>query len=49
MSTKYKIAILDMNDGHPNEGMRCIKMLAGEFLSQKGIKGKFPEKFTTEY
>ncbi len=41
MSTKYKIAILDMNAGQPNEGMRCIKMLAGEFLAQEGVKGKY--------
>ena len=38
---KYKIAILDMNAGEPNEGMRCIKMLADQFLAQEGVKGKF--------
>ena len=35
----FKIAILDMNAGQPNEGMRCIKTLAEEFLAQDGIEG----------
>ncbi len=30
-----------MNAGHPNEGMRCIKMLASDFLSQNEKKGKY--------
>ncbi|NNE78153.1 MAG: GMP synthase [Pricia sp.] len=41
MQSTYNIALLDMNAGRPNEGMRCIKMLAGDFLDQKGIKGKY--------
>ncbi len=41
MRIKYKIAILDMNAGEPNEGMRCIKMLAGEFLDKHDVKGKY--------
>ena len=41
MERKYKIAILDMNAGEPNEGMRCIEQLASQFLSQKDIKGKY--------
>lgn len=41
MQTKYKIAILDMNAGHANEGMRCIKMLVEQFLGQKHIKGNY--------
>lgn len=41
MGKKFKIAILDMNAGEPNEGMRCIKMLVGNFLAQKGVKGKY--------
>ena len=41
MSTRYKIAILDMNAGEPNEGMRCLKMLAGEFLAQEGTQGHY--------
>ena len=30
-----------MNAGATNEGMRCIKMLAGEFLAQEGIDGHY--------
>lgn len=35
------IAILDMYEGRPNEGMRCIKMLCDQFLSQEGIGGRY--------
>jgi GMP synthase-like glutamine amidotransferase len=41
MERKYKIAILDMNAGEPNEGMRCIEQLAVQFLDQKDIKGEY--------
>ncbi len=41
MKKNYKIAILDMNDGQPNEGMRCIKLLVGGFLSQEHLGGTF--------
>ena len=41
MQNTYKIAILDMNAGEPNEGMRCIMMLTGDFLSEDGIKGQY--------
>lgn len=41
MQNTYKIAILDMNAGAPNEGMRCIIMLAGSFLSNEGVVGHF--------
>ena len=41
MHNTYRIAILDMNAGEPNEGMRCIKMLAGEFLAKDGIMGQY--------
>ncbi|WP_281541712.1 type 1 glutamine amidotransferase [Maribacter aestuarii] len=41
MERKYKIAILDMNAGEPNEGMRCIEQLAVQFLGQKDIKGEY--------
>lgn len=41
MHYTYKIAILDMNAGVPNEGMRCIKMLVGQFLAIDGIKGNY--------
>jgi homoserine O-succinyltransferase/O-acetyltransferase len=33
----FKIAILDMYDDAPNEGMRCIKTLVEDFLQSKGI------------
>ena len=36
-----RIAILDVYDGHPNEGMRCIKMLTGDFLSKEGVEGHY--------
>lgn len=41
MKGNYRIAILDMNGEAPNEGMRCIKTLAGEFLAEEGIKGHY--------
>jgi homoserine O-succinyltransferase/O-acetyltransferase len=31
---KIRIAILDMNNNAPNEGMRCIKMLVEEFIEE---------------
>lgn len=33
----FKIAILDMYDDAPNEGMRCIKTLVEDFLQSKGV------------
>ena len=33
----FKIAILDMYDNAPNEGMRCIKTIVSDFLISKGI------------
>lgn len=41
MRRSYKIALLDMNAGEPNEGMRCLKMLAGSFLAQEGVSGNY--------
>jgi hypothetical protein len=41
MKEKIKIAILDMYNGFANEGMRCIKMICEEFLTQGGIKGNY--------
>lgn len=41
MKDTIKIAILDMNAGQPNEGMRCIKMLVGQFLAGEDTKGSF--------
>jgi GMP synthase-like glutamine amidotransferase len=37
----YKIAVLDMNAGHANEGMRCIKLLVGNFLAHDDIQGSY--------
>lgn len=36
---QLRIAILDMNAGHPNEGMRCINSLVGKFLDNPDIEG----------
>ncbi|HEA30382.1 MAG TPA: GMP synthase [Leeuwenhoekiella sp.] len=41
MENTYRIAILDMNAGVTNEGMRCIKLIAGQFLEQEGVKGHY--------
>ncbi len=41
MIGNYKIAVLDMNDGEPNEGMRCITALMAEFLTQDGVAGNY--------
>ncbi|MBV6427005.1 MAG: hypothetical protein KIPDCIKN_01518 [Haliscomenobacter sp.] len=40
-SAKLKIAILDMYDNHPNEGMRCIKQLIADFFVQEKVQGRF--------
>lgn len=37
----FKIAILDLNAGHPNEGMRCIEDLVKEFLSKDSTPGTY--------
>ncbi len=34
---KLKLAILDMNNGHPNQGMRCIRDLASRYLDDVTI------------
>ena len=36
-----KIAVLDLNAGEPNQGMRCIKLLVTQFLESPGISGSF--------
>ena len=41
MQNTYKIAILDMNAGEPNEGMRCITMLTRDFLSKYDCDGDY--------
>jgi len=30
-----------MYNGHPNEGMRCIKTIVGHFLAQEGVEGQY--------
>ena len=37
----YSIAILDMNAGVQNEGMRCITELVASFLTQEGVTGRY--------
>lgn len=41
MKGNYRIAVLDMNAGQPNEGMRCIKSLVDQFLEQDAIEGHY--------
>jgi len=36
-----RIAVLDMNAGHANEGMRCIKLLVENFLAQDTTTGSY--------
>ena len=35
---EFRIGILDMYDGVPNEGMRCIKELVSQFLQNKDLE-----------
>ncbi len=41
IQNNYNIAVLDMNAGEPNEGMRCIKMLVEQFLARDQIHGNY--------
>ncbi len=41
MSSRIRIAILDMNACVPNEGTRCLKLLAGDFLAKEGVTGHY--------
>jgi homoserine O-succinyltransferase len=41
MKGDLKIAILDMYDNYPNEGMRCIRQLVGGFIQQHRVPGTF--------
>ena len=36
-----RIAILDMYNGAPNEGMRCLKTISGRFLAAPGVEGHY--------
>ena len=33
MENKLKLAILDMNEGRPNQGMRCIRDISAMYSS----------------
>ena len=37
----FRIAILDMYKGVPNEGMRCIKMLVEDFFKSKMMRPSY--------
>ncbi|NNF19530.1 MAG: GMP synthase [Flavobacteriaceae bacterium] len=41
MKKLIKIAVLDMNAGEPNEGMRCIRSLVENFLAEDGVDGTY--------
>ena len=34
MTDKLRIALLDMNNGIPNQGMRCIREIVSEYKDQ---------------
>ncbi|MFK7810753.1 MAG: type 1 glutamine amidotransferase [Saprospiraceae bacterium] len=38
MESKLKLAILDMNAGHPNQGLRCIKEISDHYLDHLDYK-----------
>ncbi len=35
---KLRVAILDLNEGEPNEGMRCLRTIIGDFSEENNIK-----------
>jgi len=37
-SKTLKVAILDLNEGEPNEGMRCLRTILGDFSKENNIK-----------
>ena len=39
--SKLRIAVLDMNNGTPNQGLRCIKALVEQFYSASEYEGKY--------
>ncbi len=41
MTQELRLAIIDLYDGYPNEGMRCIKMLADQFFDRSPISGNY--------
>jgi len=40
---KLKVAILDLYEGHPNEGMRCLKNILREFSEDNNIQLEWDE------
>lgn len=47
MEYKLKMAILDMNEGKPNQGMRCIRDIAAMYSSAFDID-EFDVRVTNE-
>ena len=37
-SKRLKVAILDLNEGEPNEGMRCLRNILSDFGEENNIK-----------
>ncbi len=42
-TTKIRIAILDMNDGHPNQGMRCIREILNQWSDANNCDLEYDE------
>jgi GMP synthase-like glutamine amidotransferase len=40
---KIRVAILDLNEGHPNQGMRCIRQILHDFSKANSIEIIFEE------
>jgi hypothetical protein len=34
---KLKVAILDLYEGEPNQGMRCLRSILGDFAQENNI------------
>jgi GMP synthase-like glutamine amidotransferase len=42
-SKRLKVAILDLNEGEPNEGMRCLRNILSDFGKENNIKVEWNE------
>jgi len=40
---KIRVAILDLYEGHPNQGMRCIRELLDQYKAEKGVDLEYDE------
>ncbi len=40
---KIRVAILDLYEGHPNQGMRCIRELLEQYGASNGIGMEYDE------